>query len=217
LKALIVDDHPLIQQALTNVLLGVQPHVEIAVASDCHRALEMAGEGAEPDLVLLDLNLPGISGIPALKLWRTRFPAIPIVVLSALDDQKTILAAIAAGAAGYVPKSSSNVVMAHALELVLAGGRYLPPEVLAPSGGSAVSTARKAPTSADALGLTDRQLDVLRLLAKGASNKAICRELGLAERTVKAHVTAVMRSLNVSSRTQAAVQAVRLGVADGSR
>jgi DNA-binding NarL/FixJ family response regulator len=216
LKALIVDDHPLIQQALANVLLGVQPAVEVAVACDCQRALEMAGEGVEPDLVLLDLNLPGISGIPALKLWRSRFPAIPIVVLSALDDQKTILAAIAAGAAGYVPKSSSNEVMARALELVLAGGKYLPPEVLVASGARAPMTAQ-APASLESLGLTERQLAVLRLLAKGASNKSICRELGLAERTVKAHVTAIMRSLKVSSRTQAAVEAVRLGVVDGSR
>jgi DNA-binding NarL/FixJ family response regulator len=106
--------------------------------------------------------------------------------------------------------------MARALELVLAGGKYLPPEVLVASGARAPMTAQ-APASLESLGLTERQLAVLRLLAKGASNKSICRELGLAERTVKAHVTAIMRSLKVSSRTQAAVEAVRLGVVDGSR
>jgi DNA-binding NarL/FixJ family response regulator len=217
LKALIVDDHPLIQHALTNVLLGLDAAAEIAVAGECDRGLEIAAHGAEPDLVLLDLNLPGISGIPALKLWRSRFPAIPIVVLSALDDQKTILAAIAAGAAGYVPKASSNEVMTHALKLILAGGKYLPPEMLVRSRESAPTTTRQGRASLDALGLTERQMAVLRLIAKGASNKSICRELGLAERTVKAHVTAIMRSLKVSSRTQAAVEAVRLGVADESR
>jgi len=215
LKALIVDDHPLIRDAVSNVLRGLDPAAEIAVAGDCDCALDIAGQGAEPDLVLLDLNLPGLSGIPALKLWRSRFPAVPIVVLSALDDQQTVIAAITAGAAGYIPKSSSNEVMRHALHLVLSGGKYLPPELLGRSGTLASTrTQRRAMDTATTLGLTERQMAVLRLIAKGASNKVICRELGLAERTVKAHLTAVMRSLNVSSRTQAAVEAVRLGLAE---
>jgi len=216
LKALIVDDHPLIQQAVANVLRAIDAAAEIAIAGDCDRGLEIAAEGAEPDLVLLDLNLPGRSGIPALKLWRSRFLAVPVVVLSALDDQQTVLAAINAGAAGYIPKSSSNEVMQHAVRLVLSGGKYLPPELLArPSASASTSAAERQPAAA--LRLTDRQFAVLRLIATGASNKVICRELGLAERTVKAHVTAVMRSLKVSSRTQAAVEAVRLGLADAPR
>ena len=218
MKALIVDDHPLIQHAISNVLTGLDPETEIAVAGDCNRAMEIAGHGPEPDLVLLDLNLPGLSGIPALKLWRSRFPAVPVVVLSALDDQQTVLAAISAGAAGYIPKSSSNEVMRHALRLVLSGGRYLPPELLArPGTPASPRVQRRSMQSAETLGLTERQMAVLRLIARGASNKVICRELGLAERTVKAHVTAVMRSLNVSSRTQAAVEAVRLGLAESDR
>ena len=218
MKALIVDDHPLIQHAVGNVLRGLDPSAEIAVAGDCDRALEIAGEGTEPDLVLLDLNLPGLSGIPALRLWRTRFPAVPIVVLSGLEDQQTVLAAITAGAAGYIPKSSSNEVMHHALRLVLAGGKYLPPELLAGVGATtSPGLQRRAMHTIETLGLTERQLAVLRMLAKGASNKVICRELGLAERTVKAHVTAVMRSLKVSSRTQAAVEAVRLGLVDAAK
>lgn len=213
MKALIVDDHPLIQQALGNVLRGLDAAADIAAASDCERALEMAGAGPEPDLVLLDLSLPGLSGIPALKLWRRRFPAVPVVILSALDDQATVLGAMAAGAAGYIPKSSSNEVMKHAIQLVIAGGKYLPPELLAGPAPSSKAQ-RNRPLAPATLSLTERQLAVLRLLANGASNKIICRELGLAERTVKAHVSAVMRSLNVSSRTQAAVEAVRLGLAD---
>lgn len=216
MKALIVDDHPLIQQAVANVLRAIDPVAEITVAGDCDCGLEIAGEGAEPDLVLLDLNLPGRSGIPALKLWRSRFPAVPVVVLSAADDPQTVLAAIHAGAAGYIPKSSSNEVMQHAVRLVLSGGKYLPPELLRRPGLPVVTSAAK-PHAAAALGLTDRQMAVLRLIAMGASNKVICRELDLAERTVKAHVTAVLRSLKVSSRTQAAVEAVRLGLADAPR
>jgi DNA-binding NarL/FixJ family response regulator len=138
---------------------------------------------------------------------------VPVVILSALDDQATVLGAMAAGAAGYIPKSSSNDVMKHAIQLVLAGGKYLPPALLIdPEAPPRSQKKQRLPPAA--LGLTERQMAVLRLLANGASNKVICRELGLAERTVKAHVTAVMRSLNVSSRTQAAVEAVRRGLAD---
>ena len=215
MKALIVDDHPLIQQAVSNVLRGLDPAAEIAVAGDCDSALEIAATGApEPDIVLLDLNLPGLSGIPALKRWRARFPAMPVVVLSALDDRQTVHAAIVAGAAGYIPKSSSNEIMRQALSLVLAGGKYLPPEIVAPAEDSRSAVPRRTSPASARPDLTERQRDVLRLIAKGASNKHICRELGLAERTVKAHVSAVLRLLNVASRTQAAIEAVRLGLAD---
>jgi DNA-binding NarL/FixJ family response regulator len=143
---------------------------------------------------------------------------VPVVVLSASDDQPTVLAAINGGAAGYIPKSSSNHVMREALRLVLAGGRYLPPQVLAPHSAAVRSKApRQPPERMESLGLTERQIAVLRLISRGAPNKLICPELGLAERTVKAHVTAVLRSLNVSSRTQAAVEAVRLGLAEADR
>ena len=215
MKALIVDDHPLIQQAMSNVLRGLDSDAEISVAGDFDRALEIAAAGTpSPDIVLLDLNLPGLSGIPALKRWRARFPDMPVVVLSALDDRQTVRAAIVAGAAGYIPKSSSNEIMRQALSLVLAGGKYLPPEIVASADDSRSSTGRN-PSQANAkLDLTERQKDVLRLIAKGASNKHICRELGLAERTVKVHVTAVLRLLNVTSRTQAAIEAMKLGLAD---
>jgi len=212
LKALIVDDHPLIQQAVGNVLRALDSTVDVVVAGDCDAALELAGRGAQPNIVLLDLNLPGLSGIPALKRWRTRFPATAVIVLSALEDRQTIVAAMTAGAAGYIPKSSSNDVMREAVRLVLAGGKYLPPSLLTPA--PVPPRTKRAIDSAAALGLTDRQLAVLRLIAKGASNKLICRELELAERTVKAHVSAVLRALNVGSRTQAAVEAMRLGLAD---
>jgi DNA-binding NarL/FixJ family response regulator len=218
-RALVVDDHPLIQEAMSNVLRRLEPDADIAVAADCERGLEIAGDGVEPDLVLLDLNLPGLSGIPALRVWRTRFPGVPVIILSASVDQQTVLAAIGAGAAGFIPKSSTNEVMHSALRLVLAGGKYLPPEILAPSAPRPAGARSRsgAKLSAETLGLTGRQIEVLRLIAKGASNKLICRELGLAERTVKAHVTAVLRALKVSSRTQAAIEAANLGIGDPPR
>lgn len=220
MRALVVDDHPLIQEAVGDVLRRLEPEVAVDIAGDCDRGLILAGQGAEPDLVLLDLYLPGLSGIPALKVWRIRYPAVPVVVISAATDQQTVLAAIAAGAAGYIPKSSSNEVMLNALRLVLAGGRYVPPEALSRSGGDNATSLRSRHAKAlsiETLGLSARQAEVLKLIARGASNKVMCRELGLAERTVKAHVTAIFRALQVTSRTQAAIEASKLGLADPPR
>src|SRR4030095_5976481 len=214
MRALVIDDHPLIQEAVSNVLRRVDASVDIDVAGDCESGIEIASRAPEPDLIMLDLNLPGLSGIAALKVWRARFPGVPVIVLSAATDQQTVLAALAAGAAGFIPTSSSHEVMLTAVRLVESGGKYLPSEILSASGGTGnVPRTRKGAPSVDALGLTARQMDVLRLIAGGASNKVICRELGLAERTVKAHITAVFRALKVSSRTQAAIAAARLGMA----
>jgi len=213
MRALVVDDHPLIQEAVSNVLRQIDARIDIDVASDCERGLEIAGRGAELNLVLLDLNLPGLSGIAAVKAWRTRFPGVPVIVLSATSDQQTVLAALGAGAAGFIPKSSSNEVMLSAVRLVQAGGKYLPSEALVRSGAmGVVPRSRRNASTVESLGLTGRQIDVLRLIANGASNKVICRQLGLAERTVKGHITAVFRALKVSSRTQAAIAATKLGL-----
>ncbi len=212
MNILVVDDHPLIREALVGSLQRLGAGVAVRPAADCERALALAGAGPEPDLVLLDLNLPQLSGLAALKAWRSRFPAVPVVVLSADVERSMMLAALGAGAAGYVPKSTSSEVLLGAVRIVLDGGRYLPPELLSAS-ASAAPRLRPTPASLDQLGLTARQLEVLKLLAGGAPNKVIGRELGLAERTVKAHVTALIRALKVSSRTQVALAAARLGLA----
>jgi DNA-binding NarL/FixJ family response regulator len=219
-RHLVVDDHPLVGEALGNVLRRIDADAEVETICDGARALEQAAVGREPDLVLLDLNMPGLHGINALKTWRSRYPAVPVIVLSAQYDPATVLAALGAGAAGFIPKSTPNDVMRGAIRMVLDGGRYLPPELLGPADGSSTAvvspparTRRPAPASLQHLGLTARQLDVFKLVGQGLSNKVICRELGLAERTVKAHVTAAMRVLGVSSRTQLALAAARLGLA----
>lgn len=213
MRVLVIDDHPLIQQAVGNVLRAIDSEVDLVVAETCDRALEIASHPPEPDLALLDLQLPGISGIPALRLWRARFPAVPVVILSAQDDPQTVRAAMAAGAAGYVPKSTSPRIIQQAMRLVLSGGKYLPSELLPRRAADAFVEAQGGvATPIAALGLSERQAEVLRLVARGATNKVICRELGLAERTVKAHITAVLRSLKVSTRTQAALEAVKLGL-----
>jgi DNA-binding NarL/FixJ family response regulator len=215
LKLLVVDDHPLIREAVQGVVTRLEPGAMVLAVGDSERGFAIADAEPDLDLVLLDLNIPGLAGIPALKAWRRRYPEVPVVVLSSADDRPTVLAAIAAGAAGFIPKSSPNEVLLNALRLVLAGGKYLPPEALAPVTGSGARAARVATERAlslETLGLTDRQAQVLKLLAAGKSNKLICRELDLAERTVKAHISAVFRALGVTTRTQAAVAAARLGL-----
>ncbi|MCU0929466.1 MAG: response regulator transcription factor [Burkholderiaceae bacterium] len=208
MKLLVVDDHPLIREAVRHVVAALDEGVTVLAAADCDAGFALAEAHPDLELVLLDFNLRGLAGVPAIRAWRGRLPALPVVVLSSAEDRSTVLAAMAAGAAGFIPKSSSNEVMLSALRLVLAGGKYVPAEVL--SHGSA-APARPA-TSLDHLGLSPRQLDVLHLVAEGKPNKLICDELGLAERTVKAHLTEVLRALGVSSRTQAALAATRLGL-----
>jgi len=162
MKALIIDDHPLVREAVGNVLRGLDPSVDIAVAGDCDSGLEIAARGVEFDLLLLDLSLPGLSGIPALKRWRSQYPAVPVVVLSAADDQPTVLAAINAGAAGYIPKSSSNQVMREALRLVLAGGKYLPPQLLGGPGRATPSSKAQRQAVADLETATTKAKAILR-------------------------------------------------------
>lgn len=220
MRLVVVDDHALIREGVAGLLRRAWGDAELVLAASCEQAMDAAAEGEEPDLVLLDLQLPGLSGLEALRAWRTHHAAVPVVVLSADRSPAMVLAALAAGAAGFVPKSTSNEVLVAAVRLVLDGGRYLPPELLdAAPGAVAAPPALAVEATAGAadardptadLGLSPRQLDVLRCVARGASNKVICRELGLAERTVKAHLSAVFRALNVSSRTQAAIVAARL-------
>jgi DNA-binding NarL/FixJ family response regulator len=211
MRLLVVDDHSLIREAVRHVVQALAESVTVLTATDCDEGFAIAERDSEIELLLLDFNLRGLSGVQAIKAWRLRHPALPVVVLSSADDRTTVLAAMAAGAAGFIPKASSNEVMVSALRLVLAGGKYLPAEVLARSDGATPGAAETA--SLESLGLSPRQLEVLQLIARGMPNKIICDQLGLAERTVKAHVTEVLRALGVSSRTQAALAAARLGLA----
>ena len=219
MKVLVIDDHPLIREAMTLVLTPLAPAVQVLQAADCEAGLSVAASLGEagPDLVLLDLQLAGLSGLAAIEAWRQRFPLTPLVVVSASTDPNLLRAALAAGAAGFVPKATTKEVLLAALRLVLDGGRYLPPQLLetgVPQANAPHEVSGRLPVTLLALGLTVRQRDVLRLLADGASNKVIARELGLAERTVKAHVTAVLRVLGVGSRTQVAIAVTRLRAAE---
>jgi len=204
-KILVADDHALIREAFRHLLAELVPGVTVIEADDCETTRRLAAEHSDLDLVLLDLRLPGTGGLATLDALRREFPSLPVVVVSALEDPGTVRTVLAHGAMGFIPKSSSNDVMMNALRLVLSGGRYLPPEILSGNGAP-------PPTSLDEVHLTDRQREVLALMIQGKSNKLICRELGLAEATVKIHVTAILRALKVSSRAQAIVAVNQLGL-----
>lgn len=198
MRILLVDDHPLFRQGLKALLLPLDSELELEEAGNCAEALERAA-AREYDLVLLDLKMPGQSGLDALAALRTMIPATPIVVLSGEDDPYTIRGAIEGGAMGFIPKSSSQELLIQALRLVLAKGVYLPATAL--DGIDA-----KVP------GITPRQLDVLRYVIHGMPNKVIARELNISDWTVKQHVSEVLHRLGVRNRTEAVYAAAKLGL-----
>lgn len=219
MKILLVDDHALFREGMALLLRPMVPALETAQAGDCPSAFRMIETGGLPDLVLMDLALPGMDGIAGIALLKERHPGLPLVALSSSDDRDTVLRALDAGAMGFIPKSSTSAVLAAALQLVLARGIYLPPsaflggqpvqDVRLPAVGSSLQAAGRSPAD---LGLTARQTEVLYAILQGKSAKLICRDLGISAGTAKAHTSAVLRALNVTTRTQAVVMAGRLGL-----
>ena len=209
MKILVVDDHPLILAALHHVLKQLGAEVAVHEAASGAAGRELAAAHPDADLMLFDLGLPGVDGFALLAELRERHPAIPAVVLSGSERREDVLRALDLGAMGYIPKSVANEVMLQALRLVLSGGVFLPPSALA-----AAAPAPAVPRGASPrdLALTDRQVEVFGLILQGRPNKLICRQLGLAEGTVKIHVAAILRSLGVHTRTQAVIEASRLGI-----
>jgi len=207
MKILLIDDHPLFIEGIRNVLLQLNDEVGIQTSGSCEEALELTREDDDYDLVLLDLNLPGMSGLEGLQLLRHQLPATPIVLLSASEDRNKVLNAIELGAKGYIPKSSSADIITNAIQLVLSGGVYLPMAVL-----DTVNSAPQKNSNTEGQTLTPRQIQVLRLLADGLSNKAIGNHLEMAENTVRVHVSAILKFLEVKNRTEAGVAAVKMGL-----
>ena len=215
MNLLIVDDHALFREGLALVLRPAFDDLRIHDAGSCAEALRILNEVAHVDLVLMDIQLPGMSGLEGIAHVRERFPDVPVVALSSNDDKETVLRALDAGAMGYIPKTSSSAVLVGALKLIMARGIYLPPSVFLGDRSApvkAVTAAVTPTTSPSDLGLTPRQSQVLYLLLQGKPAKLICRELGLSSTTVKVHTSAVLRALNVTSRTQAVVAAGKLGL-----
>lgn len=233
MKILLIDDHVLFRDGLSMLMahrltLAGGEALEVLEAGHLVEALSVLNANPDVGLVLLDLGLPDHKGLGTLQQWRTMAPDTPVVVLSADDRPETIVDAIDGGASGFIPKTVSVPTMQEALRHVLAGGVYLPalPESLARQGSDdlwigqeATETARD-PDDGEAapavLGLSPRQVDVLRLLIDGKANKDICRRLNLSESTVKTHLAAIFRKLRVKTRTQAVVAVAQAGVSLGA-
>jgi DNA-binding NarL/FixJ family response regulator len=218
MKLLLVDDHTLIREALRGVLRELDEGATIFEASRWGEATRLLDEHSDLALLLLDLGLPDRDGFAALGEARARHPKVPIVILSGSCDRASVVKALDLGAVGFIPKSGERDVMLSALRLVFSGGVYIPPEILSrpePPPAAAPPPGRRAegliPSVPADLGLTARQVEVLALMMRGKSNKAICRILKLAEPTVKNHVTAILKALKVSNRTEAVIMVNALG------
>jgi len=202
-NVLIIDDDLLIHEALGAVVRRISEDAIVRCAADLSDGFAKAREAEPLDLVLLDLGLPGCTGMEALTTFRDWFPHVRVVVVSVTEEAEVVLKALRAGASGYVPKTHNAGLMTAALRVVAEGGVYVPPQALAevkPADPTAIQ------------GLTDRQRDVLRLIVRGLPNRAIAERLGIAEDTVKQHASAAYAALGVSSRTQAMVAVAKAGI-----
>lgn len=209
LRLLLVDDHAMVREGLRPLLRRLGPNVALYEARDAESALLLLETEDEFDLILLDIMLPGTNGLSLLGILRKRFPAIPVVVLSALDDLDTINRAMRLGASGYVTKSGDGETLLEGLRRVLAGEVYLPPHLHDKLSVALSGNLGRGRTQADRYGLTDGQRRVMELLREGKSNREIGDLLGLTEGTVKVHVSKIFRKMGVVSRAEAIAQLQR--------
>jgi two-component system nitrate/nitrite response regulator NarL len=200
--ALIVDDHPLYREGMISALRARLVDLYVFGANSAEEGLDLLERHPEIDVVLIDVRLPGMDGFAALAVYSERFPTIARIVVSGDDDPALMRRAFGSGASGYIPKSLPVDEVALAIQRVLAGEMFVPPDTAALS------------TRASAVGagaLTLRQVEALRLLGEGYTNKEIARALAITERTAKAHVAAIFEALEADNRTQAVLAAQRLG------
>jgi DNA-binding NarL/FixJ family response regulator len=207
LKVLVVEDHALVREGLLATLGGLGAETQTIGVPDANEAIGVL-EKEDIDMMILDLMLPGTKGQTFLPLVRRRFPTVPVVVLSALDDADTVSKVMKAGASGFVSKAGSSAELLTALRAVLAGEIYLPQKLQELTSRSESSQIEGKPL-AQRFGLTAAQARVLDLLAEGRSNRQIGELLGLTEGTVKIHVSAIMKAMGVSNRAEAALLASR--------
>ena len=207
MKFVIADDHPLFRDALKRAVSSLFPEAEMLEADSTASLQNLLEQTDEPDLLLLDLHMPGASGFTGLVHVRARFPTLPVIVVSGNEEPSVMRRALAHGASGYIPKSSSLGLMSTAIGQVLDGDVWLPVSAagaLPPLANEEADIARRIRE------LTPQQFRVLMMLADGLLNKQIAYELNVSEATIKAHMTAILKKLGASNRTQAVVAAARL-------
>lgn len=206
MKTLLADDHPLMREGVRQVLSQLDPPVDILDAHDYPSLFAQTAAHADLDLAVVDLNMPGFSGMQGIVAFRGQFPDVPLVVLSASESPRDIRSALEAGALGYIPKAASSAAMLDALRRVLAGDVYVPPCLGEAYDAGLVDTPGP-------LGLTARQTDVARLLVRGHTNRMIADQLKISEATVKVHMRVVFEAVAAHNRTEAviALQQLNLG------
>lgn len=210
-RFLIVDDHPLFREALQGAIGQAYPDAAITEATsidEAVNAVEASGPGF--DLVLLDLSMPGTTGFDGVLLFRSRFPRLPVVVVSGLEDPRIVREALTYGISGFIPKSSRRPDLVEAITTVMNGGLHLPAGFEAAAAPIGRGAGTKPDLTERMKTLTPAQIKVLQMLRQGLLNKQIAYELQVGETTVKAHVSEILRKLGVVSRTQAVIEAARI-------
>ena len=204
-RLLIADDHPLFRGALREAVSGLFEKPDIAEAGSFEDVTRQLERGAEIDLILLDLSMPGVRGFSGLMYLRAQYPSVPIIVVSANDDPAVIRRCMDFGASGFIPKTLGVEAMRAAIARVLEGGVWTPPDIeLGPSDEPTAGMIARLAL------LTPQQVRVLMMLSEGLLNKQIAYELGVSEATIKAHVSAILQKLGVESRTQAVIAAAKI-------
>jgi DNA-binding NarL/FixJ family response regulator len=205
-RLVIADDHPLFRGALREAVTGLFERVDIAEAGTFNEVAELLERGSDVDLVLLDLAMPGVRGFSGLMYLRAQYPSVPVIVVSANDDPAAIRRCMEFGASGFIPKTLGVEAMRGAIQRILSGGVWTPPDVDLSAGSDAETAALMARMAT----LTPQQVRVLMMLSEGLLNKQIAYQLSVSEATVKAHVSAILQKLGVESRTQAVIAAAKI-------
>ena len=205
-RLVIADDHPLFRGALRESVTGLFERVDIAEGGTFNEVAELLERGGDVDLVLLDLTMPGVRGFSGLMYLRAQYPSVPVIVVSANDDPAAIRRCMEFGASGFIPKTLGVEAMRGAIQRIISGGVWTPPDVDLSAGSDAEIAALMARMAT----LTPQQVRVLMMLSEGLLNKQIAFQLGVSEATVKAHVSAILQKLGVESRTQAVIAAAKI-------
>ena len=212
MRIILADDHRLVLEALENYFKQIQPDIEIIAETDFDGAFASVNASDWVDLVVLDINMPGMNGLGGLEAMREAFPGLPVVLISGETTIETVNRAIELGAAGFIPKDLGGSAAIKALELILSGEVYVPAKLMASSAiKKADDQSSPAQEGAALASLTPREREVMGLLIEGKSNKEIARDLGLKDITAAFHLKGVFRKLEVSNRTEAVITAIRLG------
>lgn len=218
MRVLLADDHGLFRDALVQYIEREEPDSVVMLACDVHGVMDVMEGGANVDLVLLDLFMPGMNGLKGLQKLRDAYPRTPVAIISGLAEKEDVERALAMGASGYFPKTLSGKALVKGIHQIMEGKVFVARdhnsgEVLPSSYGDApaLRTVPPSPEAVEKIKLTPREREVLNLLLRGVSNKEIARELGLQIVTVKLHVRSVCRKLGAANRTQAVLLAQKMG------